>query len=152
MFVGRSDRTMVLAAIVTMWVALSGCGMGNDATATKANPCDLLTLDEIQAATGQMPAAGARAENVCTWATEDGGMFSLGITPGGDAVFDSAMRTEGASGVAGIADRALHMRGGQVTFMQALRGPTNLRLDYSGPKPPDDGTMTDLLKKALARL
>lgn len=148
----RFAGTLVTAAAVVM--ATSACGLGDDATAKLGNPCEMLSAGDIQGATGQATQNGNRGpENVCTWRTDGGGVFSLGIHPGGNGGFESAIRTSSdGTQVSGVGEKAFFAGNTQFAFMQVLKGEDNVRLDYSGPGAPDQGKMTDLARKAVDQL
>ncbi len=148
---GAGRKIGALFAVAAMTAGLSACGLGDDATAL-GKPCSLLKADEIQTALGQAVKDGTQAQNVCDWATDGGGKFSAGISGGGSGLFDSALRTAGGTAVSGVGDKATYAGIGQYTFIQVLKGQTNLRLDYTGPGAPDEAKMTDLARKAVSRL
>lgn len=147
----RMGTAVVVAALAIMPAA---CGLGDDATAELGNPCELLTASDIQGATGQATENGNRGpENVCAWRTDGGGVFSLGVHPGGQGGFDSAIRASGEGvQVSGVGERAFFAGNTQFSFLQVLKEEQNVRLDYSGPNAPDQGKMTDLARKALEGL
>ena len=152
---GKTSRRMGTALVVAALAIMpSACGLGDDVNAGVGNPCELLNTSDIQAATGQATENGNRGpENVCAWRTDGGGVFSLGIHPGGQGGFDSAIRASGeGSQVSGVGERAFFAGNTQFAFMQVLQEEQNLRLDYSGPNAPDQGKMTDLARKAVEGL
>ena len=144
-------RARRVAGALAVAAALSGCGLGDDSTAELGNPCELLTSGDIQGAVGQPTQEGQRGpDNVCTWRTEGGGVFTLGIHPGGRGGFDSAIRaSEGGTRPSGIGDVAFFTGNTQFAYMQILDGEDNLRLDYSGPGAPDEAKMSTLGRKAV---
>lgn len=141
---------MMAAAAVTM----SACGLGDDVSTKVGNPCDLLTTSDIEAAVGQPTTGGDRTADVCAFSTEGGGKFTVGILRGGGGLFDSSIRASSGEGsqVSGVGDRAFFAGNSQFAFIQALKGDSNVRLDYSGPNAPDQAKMTDLARKAVGNL
>jgi hypothetical protein len=147
--VRRGART--LGAVATVGIMLSACGLGDDATAKLGNPCESLSSGDVQGATGQATQNGQRGpDNVCAWHTDGGGVFSVSVNDGGNAGFESAIRTSSeGSQVSGLGEKAFFAGNSQFAFMQVLKEEKNLRLDYSGPGAPDQAKMTELARKAL---
>lgn len=142
------------AGAAVLVASLSACGLGDDVASETANPCDLLTAADVQAATGQATEEGMQVQDVCVWSTDGGGKLSAGVLQGGDELFQSSIRasTEGGSQVGGVGDKAFFFGNTQLAFIQVLQGETNMRLDYSGPGAPGEAEMTDLARKAVERL
>ena len=152
---GKTSRRMGTALVVAALAIMpSACGLGDDVNAGVGNPCELLNTSDIQAATGQATENGNRGpENVCAWRTDGGGVFSVGVHPGGQGGFDSAIRASGEGvQVSGVGERAFFAGNTQFSFLQVLQEEKNVRLDYSGPNAPDQAKMTDLARKALEGL
>ena len=152
---GKTSRRMGTALVVAALAIMpSACGLGDDVNAGVGNPCELLNTSDIQAATGQATENGNRGpENVCAWRTDGGGVFSVGVHPGGQGGFDSAIRASGEGvQVSGVGERAFFAGNTQFSFLQVLQEEKNVRLDYSGPNAPDQAKITDLARKALEGL
>lgn len=138
--------------VAALAIPLSGCSLGNDVSAGTKNPCSLLTAADVQAATSQGTTDGTRTNNVCVWSTDGGGKFTVGVFGGGNDLFESATRAGEKVQVTGVGDKAAFEGNTQFSFIQVLKGSTNLRLDYSGPTAPDQTKMTDLARKATEKL
>lgn len=150
----RARRWAGTVAMGAAAITMSACGLGDDVSTKVGNPCDLLTVDDVQSAVGQPTTGGDRTADVCAFTVEGGGKFTVGVLRGGNELFDSSIRASGGDGaqVSGVGDRAFFAGNTQFAFFQAVKGDSNVRLDYSGPNAPDQAKMTDLGRKAVENL
>lgn len=154
---GSSDQTA--SPVKTGGQATAGPGQSDDTSGKQGNtkPCDLLTVDELKAATGFTAQAGTAAvsdvegESGCEWVVEDGNpgkaTVSVDVLPAG---LYPGLAPSAAVKVSGVGDEALWASGLWTLYVHTAQ--QDFSVQVATLKVKQQPTAQALALKVLARL